>query len=236
MVCCMPSVWENSRTFHSMGDFQEFASRIESCPLMHCSLTPPRCVQDSALRQMKNLLSALDDPRKAEAFRDTVCSFYECCMSYLEEWGAPLKETEVFSWTLLSTVPQWDEVESSFQFVTSRLRECNISETELFDETSSVWAFVTGRVDQWNAEGKAADERWVDMLGHFKNREIPHRNVRQLCEFAMCLPGTNAPVERIFSLMSNTWTDERNRMTVPTLKALLITCVNFDDTCAQFHS
>jgi hypothetical protein len=37
--------------------------------------------------------------------------------------------------------------------------------------------------------------------------------------------------------MNNTWTDEMNRMTVkPTLKALLITRANFDDTCPQFHS
>lgn len=185
---------------------------------------------------MRNLLSALDDPQKAEEFRNTVCAFYECCMSYLEEWGAPLKEIEVLSWTLLYAVPQWDEVESSFQFVSSRLQQCHIDETQLFDETSSVRAFVTGKVAQWNADGKPADERWAEMFAHFKSREIPYSNISQLCEFAMCLPGTNASVERIFSLMNNTWTDERNRMTVPTLKALLITRANFDDTCAQFHT
>ena len=56
-----------------------------------------------------------------------------------------------------------------------------------------------------------------------------------ICLFSVCLSGTNVPVERIFSIMNNTWTDERNRMT-PTSKALLVTRAGFDDTCPQFHS
>ena len=65
---------------------------------------------------------------------------------------------------------------------------------------------------------KPADERWVEMCAHFRSREILHKNLFLICQFVVCLPGTNAPVERIFSIMNNTWTDERNRLNVPTLK------------------
>ena len=59
------------------------------------------------------------------------------------------------------------------------------------------------------------------------SKEIPYKNICLICQVAMCCPGTNAP-ER-FSIMNNTWTNERNRMTVPTLKMWLVTRSNFDD-------
>ncbi|XP_035849313.1 uncharacterized protein LOC118493480 [Sander lucioperca] len=158
--------------------------------------------------KVKNLLSALDDPRKSEDFLKTVCTFYDSCSSYIREWGASFKEMEVLFWTLLNRVPEWDEVESSLQYVSSKLNQCNKDERQLFDETSSVRAYATGMVAQWNADGKSVDEHWVEMFAHFKSREIPFKNVGLL----------------------TSWTDARNRMTIPTLKTLLVTRANFADT------
>ncbi|KAJ8369730.1 hypothetical protein SKAU_G00097580 [Synaphobranchus kaupii] len=183
--------------------------------------------------KVKNLLTALDDLRKAGVFRNGVCAFYECCISYLQEWGETFPEVKVLSWTLLNSVPQW--VECSLQYVTSKLRQSNIDEAQLFDETTSVKMYTTEKVAQWNTDGKPADERWAEMFAHFQTRGVPFKNIGLICQFAMCLPGTNAPVERIFFIMNNTWMDERNHMGLTTLKALLITRVNFYDSCAEFH-
>ena len=50
----------------------------------------------------------------------------------------------------------------------------------------------------------------------------------------MCLPGSNAPLERIFSQMSALWTDEKNRFLVETINAILMTKSNFNLSCNAF--
>lgn len=48
------------------------------------------------------------------------------------------------------------------------------------------------------------------------------------------MPISNANVERVFSLMKNLWTDERNRMRPELLKAELCVKVNFNLKCSEF--
>ena len=50
----------------------------------------------------------------------------------------------------------------------------------------------------------------------------------------MCLPGSNASVERIFSQMNALWTDEKNRLLVETIKAILMAKSNFNLSCDIF--
>lgn len=49
----------------------------------------------------------------------------------------------------------------------------------------------------------------------------------------MCIPGTNASV---FSTMNTTWTDEKNRFHVTTIKLMLIVKIFFKETCCEFHN
>lgn len=46
---------------------------------------------------------------------------------------------------------------------------------------------------------------------------------------------SNANVERVFSLMKQTWTDNRNRMDVSLVKAELCVKINFNFNCNEFH-
>lgn len=39
------------------------------------------------------------------------------------------------------------------------------------------------------------------MLQHFETNDGPCNNIKAIVEYAMCLPGPNAPVGRVFSLM-----------------------------------
>jgi hypothetical protein len=50
----------------------------------------------------------------------------------------------------------------------------------------------------------------------------------------LSVPISNACVEKIFSILDNTWTDRRNRMTVELVKSELCSKFNFDMTCADF--
>jgi hypothetical protein len=42
-------------------------------------------------------------------------------------------------------------------------------------------------------------------------------------EFAFCLPGSNASMERVFSLMTITWINVRNQMDTKTIECCLVT-------------
>lgn len=49
------------------------------------------------------------------------------------------------------------------------------------------------------------------------------------------MPGTSAPVERIFSLMNNAWSDERARMNENIVRGLMVCKMNFGLTCNEFY-
>jgi hypothetical protein len=56
-----------------------------------------------------------------------------------------------------------------------------------------------------------------------------------MVEFAMSLPGTSAPVERVFSIMGNIWSAERGRLSVSTVKHLLNVKINSELSCCEFY-
>lgn len=58
--------------------------------------------------------------------------------------------------------------------------------------------------------------------------------MKLVAEFALCLPGTNAPTERVFSLI-NTWTPDKSQLKVDTLKHMLVVKGNFSDLCDNFY-
>ncbi|GFX91454.1 hypothetical protein TNCV_3545371 [Trichonephila clavipes] len=52
----------------------------------------------------------------------------------------------------------------------------------------------------------------------FQKEEAP--NLLKIVQFVCSVPVSNAFVERIFSVMGNVWTDERNRLAVNTVKKI----------------
>ena len=64
---------------------------------------------------------------------------------------------------------------------------------------------------------------------------MPIPNFQKLVEFVFCLPGRSAPVERIFSIMKNMWSDDRSNMHEQNVKALLKCKSNIDLTCTEFY-
>ena len=61
------------------------------------------------------------------------------------------------------------------------------------------------------------------------------REVAKIAEYILSLPGSTASVERTFSGMNNTWTNEKSQLKVETLKAILIVKTNLKMTCLQFY-
>lgn len=110
-------------------------------------------------------------------------------------------------------------------------------DTEVFDEFTLILNYVTSqKISEWNHLKVHTETRWVEVFKHFRANNLKHENFSLLIEYILCLPGTNASVERIFSLMNKLWTSEKNSLQVSVLKAMLITKVNINKTCQEFYA
>ncbi len=72
------------------------------------------------------------------------------------------------------------------------------------------------------------------MVHFFRHENAP--NLLKLLQHIglLSIPVSNASVERVFSIMGNIWTDERNRLTVDTVRSELTIFFNLPYTCTDF--
>jgi hypothetical protein len=71
---------------------------------------------------------------------------------------------------------------------------------------------------------------------HFNAKDLAHVNFSIIFEYILCLPGSNAPVERVFFHMNKIWSSEKTQLGVSVLKAIFITKGNINKLCQEFHS
>ena len=57
----------------------------------------------------------------------------------------------------------------------------------------------------------------------------------KMINVVLSIPVSNAFVERLFSIMNNLWTDERNQMSTNLVKAELSCRINYDMSCEEFR-
>lgn len=68
------------------------------------------------------------------------------------------------------------------------------------------------------------------------NDPSAYSEILKIAKYYFAIPGHNANCERAFSLIKSQWTDERNRMSVQTARALVTIKTNFKNfTCVEFH-
>ncbi|MGH0152831.1 UNVERIFIED_CONTAM: hypothetical protein FKN15_059296 [Acipenser sinensis] len=77
---------------------------------------------------------------------------------------------------------------------------------------------LTGPVDKWCA--------------FFKKVECP--TLLRMVQHVFSVPCSNAFIERVFSVMGNLWTIERNRLSIDTVKSEVCIRCNLDYSCLEF--
>jgi hypothetical protein len=75
--------------------------------------------------------------------------------------------------------------------------------------------------------------RWSEVFSHFSEKMVPYLQLQRLAEISLCLPGSNASVERVFFTMNMIWTSQQSRMCLQTVKFMLTVLTNFPVTCQQ---
>jgi hypothetical protein len=184
---------------------------------------------------VRNLITQTGEDVDKENIVNTICSFYENCIEYLNMWAWHFDDMKKFDWICLKQVPEWENIEGGIGLVPTKFSKINISDNELFDEVSYLKQYVTKeQISKWTEEKMPLDQRWVEILTHFNNQNVPVNNIKLMVSFFLCLPGTNAPVERVFSIINDFWSQEKSQMKMSTLKAIMFVKLNFGMSCDQF--
>ena len=75
-----------------------------------------------------------------------------------------------------------------------------IDNASLFDDHVVVKNYnsASERREIWQNTPISYEQKWTQLFQAFKDKDIPIPNFQKLVEFVFCLPGTLAPVKRIF--------------------------------------
>lgn len=185
----------------------------------------------------RNILTELEqsNPTIRHSFEKSIKKFHETAYSYLNEWTKPLEEMKIFEWILLQKKLEKNEVIHCLEQLMERFKtNMNIDDLKLSDEISRVNIFLSPEtLLNWNSNKEQTDKKWVDILTHLKKNEIPHENLLKLLEICLCLPATNAAVERSFSIINNIWTGDKSALGLDTLTAQAVIKVNSNKSCNE---
>ncbi|GBM70303.1 hypothetical protein AVEN_262521-1 [Araneus ventricosus] len=193
----------------------------------------------------KNIYRNLDEQVR-NSVKEEFDGFYERCIAYLDLWENSFGNAEQFSWVNLTKAiaVDWENAETSAEIINSSLLDIpamKINNDQLFDVVLAE-EYLQSNWEHWKQEETtryaiiSSKEKWLRLFGHFKENHIAAPNMIKIVEYAFCLPGTSAPVESVFSLMNNVWTDDRGLMKESTVKGLMACKINTGLACEDFYN
>lgn len=168
-------------------------------------------------------------------FKTDVDKFYSIATKYIEDWTNSLKDVSCFEWALLKKNPDWKEIEDSLDKFKEYPQIRNIDDSKLFDQWGSIKQIICDKLLTWNENNIDASQRWVEVFQELQSKVMTFDCFAMLTEFIFSLPGTSAPVERIFSLMNILWTKEKSQLGLAVLNAILCIKKNSELTCEKFY-
>lgn len=151
---------------------------------------------------------------------------------------APLQELQMFAWVNLKFKPQWNSVEAAMTRLSEKkLYDAEVNACELHKQFGYVKNYCTeDKIKQWRETKTTVTSRWVEIFCHLRAEDCEFKDVAEIVEYVLCLPATSASVERVFSAMNRTWTEEKTRLNIETLKAILMIKYNLKFSCTEFYT
>lgn len=172
-----------------------------------------------------------------DGLRDDIDFSADAC-SYLNSWTEPLKQLKIFAWAMLTKTPRWKEV----QVVMTTLEDLNLYDAnenaaKLHCQYRYIRNYCTDdKIEMWKNNKVPIQNRWVEIFKHLQAENCEYKEIAMLVEYILCLPGTTASVERVFSAMAKSWTAEKTRLHIETLKAILTVKCNLQYSCIEFYT
>ena len=173
-----------------------------------------------------DLLKTMDE-ENANLLKSSFQEFYTITLEYISKWYQLEKHPRCIKWTLLRVQTiEYEEVKELAKQVDPHVA----IKDELFDEVSALNDLLKNIPDDEFYKNEA-ETKWMKIFDG--NDSFPL--LYKLVSIVFSLPVSNAFVERVFSLVSAQWTDERNKLCEKTVKSLLQVQVNLNCSCYQMH-
>lgn len=158
-----------------------------------------------------------------ERFKTEAVMCYDRALIYLEKWfefdNSPFK---YFSYLNGKVIPSFEELRMIVE-----LLKIESNGDELYAEYCLLKAAFPAIIVK---EDMTLSDKWVLF---FKNTDAPI--LLKIVQAVLAIPCSNAFVERVFSVMNNLWTDERNRLSVGIVKSELCIRYNLVYSCSEFY-
>lgn len=183
--------------------------------------------------KVKDLLVDLPESQYVK-FHNECMSFYDSVIDYLLKWSEPLTELNHFDWILLQKPVEWTDVEKSFKWLDEN-STCKLNESSLFDQVVKLKCFVKENTSNTEFNSSLASTKWTTFFESCISEE-QYSELLKIVQFYFSLPGHNANVERVFSLMNAHWTEDRSRLSLASIRAILDIQYNMSNiSCSEFY-
>ncbi|GFW80719.1 dimer_Tnp_hAT domain-containing protein [Trichonephila clavipes] len=161
---------------------------------------------------------------EVEKFTKNATNAYHRALAYIEKWY-PFENQNYKTFSCLNLecgrLPTLDQLLELLSI--SPWKQQTPSE-QIYDELAALLSVFPSL----KLEGNSI-EMWCNF---FQKEEAP--NLLKIVQFVCSVPVSNVFVERIFSVMGNVWTDEKNRVAVNTVKSELCIFFNISSSCTEF--
>jgi hypothetical protein len=116
---------------------------------------------------VRELLSSLeeDSSYSKNQFLNVSHDFYSTALQHLNAWGVHFDDIHHAVCMLLKTVPQREKIKETVHFFSAKADVIAIDEDSLFDEISSLKAFVMKeKTKEWDMNNANTCERWSEVF------------------------------------------------------------------------
>lgn len=135
-----------------------------------------------------------------------------------------MQELKMFYWVTSELSPQWKDVEAAMNRLSDqKLYDAQTNATTLYKQLGYVKNYCTEqKIAEWREKSVSVVDRWLESFNHLLDQSCEYKEIARMIEYVMCLPATSASVERVFSAMNKSWTQEKTRLNIETLTAILM--------------
>lgn len=163
---------------------------------------------------------------KYEKYKTIFGQFYTNINTYLSKWFN-------FSDDNIFKVIECLQLKNEISFddlvkVVKTLQLENISLDDLFNE----YCIIKPILNNVYSIEQNVYSKWTKIFSSGTKENF--KNIFLLVSYVLSIPPSNAYVERVFSIMNQKWSKERNRCKVELIKSELQISLNFEENCSDF--
>lgn len=170
---------------------------------------------------------------QVQEFTEYMNNMYKIAKDYLNSWTREFStELKHFQWITLANVPNWEQAAETIDILSRK--NVQIDDSKFFDQWQNFLKFLQQHKDSSDFKKLLAHQKWTAYFKSFHSEEF-HSELLKLAEYYFAIPGHNANVERIFSLVNAQWTKERNKLQTETIAQMMFLLCNIKLTCKEFY-